>query len=110
MSRILLLGSMEPLLQVLANILAARGGDVRVLTDPEQARTTLEEFEPHLILWDSEPGDPSLDPATLGFEGPTIVLAHHFNRARDNLPLRKVLLKPISADQLIAAVLENGAW
>jgi DNA-binding NtrC family response regulator len=110
MPRILLIGSSAPLLNVIASILTVRGGQVRVLTDPDQARAAVTEFEPHLVLWDAEPGDSLLDPATLGFEGPTLVLAYHLNLDRDTRPLRKVLLKPISSDELIKAVLHSGAW
>jgi ActR/RegA family two-component response regulator len=109
MPRILLVGSGAPLLRVLANIFSARGGEVRVSTDVEHTRDALTEFEPHVVLWDSEPGDASLDPTVLGFSGRTLVLAHHLNAERDRVPLRKVLLKPVSTDDVIAALLE-GPW
>ena len=106
MPRILLVGSAAPLLNVLANIFAARGSLVCVSTDFDQARNAVTTFEPQIVLWDSEPGDSTLDPTAFGFQGPTLVLAHHLNAQRDNQPLRKVLLKPISTDDLVEAMLE----
>ncbi len=108
MPRILFVGSTSPLLHVLANIFAARGSLVCVSTDADQARNAVSEFAPQLVLWDSEPGDGSLDPTAFGYDGPTLVLAHNLQPVRDNQPLRKVLLKPISTDDLVEAVLKSG--
>ncbi|HLG12013.1 MAG TPA: hypothetical protein VI876_09660 [Dehalococcoidia bacterium] len=109
MPRILFVGSSSPLLHVLANIFAARGSLVCVSTDADQERDALLEFAPQLVLWDSEPGDASLDPSAFGYEGPTFILAQRPNAIRDHQPLRKVLYKPISTDDLVEAVLES-AW
>jgi DNA-binding response OmpR family regulator len=109
MPRILLVGSAPPLLNALANIFTVRGSEVCVSTDATDARKALTEFSPQLVVWDAESGEQSLDPGELGFHGPILILAQHFKAKRDAIPGRRLLRKPFSTDDLLAAVLEN-AW
>ena len=107
MPRILLVGSALPLLNALANIFTVRGSDVCVSTDATEARNALAEFVPQLVVWDAESGDDTLDPSALGFQGPILVLAQHLSAKRNDVTGRKLLRKPFSTDDLIAAVLES---
>jgi DNA-binding response OmpR family regulator len=107
MPRILLVGSAAPLLNALANIFTVRGSEVHVSTDANDARNALTEFAPQLVVWDAEPGDDSLDPSELGFQGPTLILTQHLNAKRNGVTGRRLLRKPFSTDDLIAAVLES---
>ncbi|HEY7466011.1 MAG TPA: hypothetical protein VIB47_04905 [Dehalococcoidia bacterium] len=107
MPRILLVGSALPLLNALANIFTVRGSEVCVSKDATEARKALAEFAPQLVVWDAEFGDQSLDPAELGFEGPTLVLVENLSAKRNGVSGRRLLRKPFSTDDLIAAVLES---
>jgi DNA-binding response OmpR family regulator len=108
MPRILLVGSALPLLNALANIFTVRGSEVCVSTDADDARNAMTEFAPQIIIWDSESGDSSLDPGTLGFKGPTLILAQNHDGKRQVTAGQKLLRKPFSTDELVAAVLESS--
>jgi hypothetical protein len=107
MPRILLVGSSLPLLNALANIFTVRGSEVCISTDATDTRNALADFAPQLVVWDAESIDESVDPSELGFQGPTLVLAQHLDTKRNGVPGRRLLRKPFSTDDLIAAVLES---
>jgi hypothetical protein len=104
MQRVLLVGSRRIFLHTLASLFTARGGSVLVSTTEEETREAVLVFVPHVVVWDYEAGGAALDPAEAGFEGPTVVLTRNLASLRQRAPLRRYLLKPVSADDVVGAV------